>query len=264
MKYFLLILILIIGLFVINCSNNSLVDQGGIVEHGDVDQNTDCVVYDRGDWNQWVDADKDCQDTRQEVLNSENLLGQADDCNITEGRWVDPYTGIEYVDPSDLDIDHFVPLAEAHESGGANWDQKTKELYANDLGYPEHLVAMSSSENRSKGKRDPAEWLPDSSQYWKQYVLDWVKVKVKWGLSADSAELVAIKSVLENDTLTVEEFPNLAEETRCSLVTQERDSTITSLECCKMCTPGVSKPCGDSCISESFNCTKPVGCACYK
>ena len=30
--------------------------------------------------------------------------------------------------------------------------------------------------------------------------------------------------------------------------------------CCKYCTKG--KPCGDSCISSSKNCTKPSGCAC--
>jgi len=32
--------------------------------------------------------------------------------------------------------------------------------------------------------------------------------------------------------------------------------------CCKTCTPDVSKPCGDSCISISRNCTKASGCAC--
>lgn len=32
--------------------------------------------------------------------------------------------------------------------------------------------------------------------------------------------------------------------------------------CCKHC-GGSSKPCGDSCISSSYKCTKPAGCACY-
>jgi hypothetical protein len=30
--------------------------------------------------------------------------------------------------------------------------------------------------------------------------------------------------------------------------------------CCKVCSAG--KPCGDSCISKNYNCTKPPGCAC--
>ena len=31
--------------------------------------------------------------------------------------------------------------------------------------------------------------------------------------------------------------------------------------CCKVCT-SKSKACGNSCISKSFNCSKPKGCAC--
>lgn len=34
-----------------------------------------------------------------------------------------------------------------------------------------------------------------------------------------------------------------------------------STTCCKVCGSG-SKPCGDSCINNSYNCTKPRGCAC--
>ena len=30
--------------------------------------------------------------------------------------------------------------------------------------------------------------------------------------------------------------------------------------CCKRCKAG--KPCGDSCIAKTANCTKPKGCAC--
>lgn len=32
--------------------------------------------------------------------------------------------------------------------------------------------------------------------------------------------------------------------------------------CCKHCTPGKSKPCGDSCISVDKTCHQPPGCAC--
>lgn len=30
--------------------------------------------------------------------------------------------------------------------------------------------------------------------------------------------------------------------------------------CCKVCSTG--KACGDSCISRSYNCSQPAGCAC--
>ena len=32
--------------------------------------------------------------------------------------------------------------------------------------------------------------------------------------------------------------------------------------CCRVCTPGVSKPCGNTCISVRFNCHTEPGCAC--
>lgn len=39
-----------------------------------------------------------------------------------------------------------------------------------------------------------------------------------------------------------------------------RDSEVISQQCCKVCRKG--KACGNSCISRSYNCTKPPGCAC--
>lgn len=225
-----------------------------------------CEVYDRDAWKHWIDADGDCQNARHEVLNATNQLGSSTNCTISTGKWVDPYTGNEYTLASDMDIDHMVPLAEAHESGGYLWDAATKEAYANDLSYPEHLRIMKDSENQSKGKGDPAEWLPDSSRYWKQYVLDWIKVKIHWRLTADSAELAKIKEVLGADTTLVEEFPVEAPETWCTgLDAGGASSSYTAIEsskCCKYCTEGVSQPCGDACISADYTCSKPVGCAC--
>ncbi|MBK8540997.1 MAG: hypothetical protein IPL60_13500 [Ardenticatenia bacterium] len=37
----------------------------------------------------------------------------------------------------------------------------------------------------------------------------------------------------------------------------------TERTCCKCCTCGRSKPCGDSCIAESRSCNTPPGCACF-
>lgn len=37
----------------------------------------------------------------------------------------------------------------------------------------------------------------------------------------------------------------------------------TQRPCCKCCTRGRSKPCGDTCIAESRSCNTPPGCACF-
>ena len=87
--------------------------------------------YSRSSYKHWIDADKDCQDTRQEVLIVESLEKPTLDkkgCIVISGKWHDPYTDKYFTNPKDLDIDHFIPLKEADKSGAKNW---TKEKRCN-------------------------------------------------------------------------------------------------------------------------------------
>ena len=93
--------------------------------------------YDRSDWRHWIDEDGDCQDARQEVLIVESLdqvTFETDrKCRVGTGRWYGAFTGVYLEDPGDLDIDHLVPLKNAHLSGGWSWDAEMREEYANYL-----------------------------------------------------------------------------------------------------------------------------------
>jgi len=157
-------------------------------------------AYDRGDWKHWTDADGDCQDTRQEVLIAESsapvTFTDEESCRVAKGRWVAPYTGEVVEDPAKLDVDHMVPLANAHLSGAFAWDPRLKELYANNLAYPGHLIAVTASANRSKGRKGPDEWRPPNRAYWCQYARDWVAIKTEWGLTATAAEAAALRQML--------------------------------------------------------------------
>lgn len=156
--------------------------------------------YDRDDWKHWTDADNDCQDTRQEVLIEESSVSvtftDSRMCRVETGSWTDPYTGLITDDPSDLDIDHMVPLANAHDSGAHGWSDERKEQFANYLLFEGHLIASTVSANRSKGRRGPEAWRPPDKGYWCQYAVDWVAVKQEWDLTATQAEADALREML--------------------------------------------------------------------
>ena len=160
----------------------------------------DLPDYDRGDWRHWLDVDGDCQDARQETLVAESLtpvtFQSAEQCRVASGDWVGPYTGIAVDDPSQLDVDHMVPLANAHRSGGWAWGRQRKADYANDLVYPGHLIATTRSANRAKGSDGPEDWRPPEQGYWCQYAVDWVAIKKRWDLTATPREADALRQML--------------------------------------------------------------------
>ena len=101
---------------------------------------------------------------------------------IDGGLWVGPYTAFVTKCPCFLEIDHMVPLCEAYESGAHAWDKARRKGFANSLKSELHLIAVWSSANGSKGKRDPADWLPPNRAYWCTYLNDWIAIKRDWGL----------------------------------------------------------------------------------
>lgn len=158
--------------------------------------------YDRDLFKHWTDDDGDDCNTRYEVLIEESLteVQVGSGCTLSGGTWVSAFDLTETTDPSTLDIDHFVPLKEAWDSGAWAWDAATREAYANDLGYEMSLIAVSMSSNRSKSDRDPTTWLPTNDDYWCEYITAWVQVKTRWSLSVDVQEKLKLESMVEDCT----------------------------------------------------------------
>ena len=160
----------------------------------------DIPEYDRSQWKHWVDADGDCQDTRQEALVRDSLSQVAFEtdgrCWVETGQWHGAFTRTRVNNPSELDITHRVPLENAHRSGGWAWPAEKKEEYANYLDVNLHLVAVTGSANRSRGAKGPDEWRPPEQVFWCEYALYWSAVKARWELTMTREEANAVREML--------------------------------------------------------------------
>lgn len=144
--------------------------------------------YARDRFADWLDRDRNGCDTRQEVLIAERLAGSVVNCIVRGGRWISSYDGVVTRSPTRFDIDHRVPLEEAWASGAWRWTSSTRDRYSNDLGYAPSLVAVSAATNRSKGGREPGEWMPPLRTQRCAYVKQWIGVKYRWRLAVDARE----------------------------------------------------------------------------
>ena len=157
--------------------------------------------YDREDFPHWSDAqefgwrvsDSSC-DVREAALirdGKDVVVGQG--CDVESGRWRDPYTTRAYTDPLDIDIDHLVPLANAHRSGASEWDEARRERYAND---PGNLLSVEDNANQEKGDKGPEAWKPPNRAIWCQYARRWIGVKSGYDLTINPQEKAALKEML--------------------------------------------------------------------
>lgn len=103
-----------------------------------------------------------------------------------------PYKWI--TDPSGVDAEHIVPLAEAWRSGAADRDEDTRRRIANDA---VNLVASDPTANRSKGDQDAANYLPPG-KFRCGYIDRYLKIKVKYALTVDSAEQAALRTAVDD------------------------------------------------------------------
>lgn len=152
--------------------------------------------YRRAEWPHWRDIDGDGCDARQQALVAASRTPAQVDvpCTVVAGDWVSAYDGKATSDPGDLDVDHVVPLEEAYRSGGWAWSTDQRTRYANDQ---VDLWVVSAASNRSKGAKAPDRWRPPDRSSWCTYAKRWVDIKVRWQLTATTAERDALGQMLD-------------------------------------------------------------------
>ncbi|MDM4721411.1 HNH endonuclease family protein [Micromonospora sp. WMMA1363] len=154
--------------------------------------------YSRSRFPHWRNTGKNC-DVRDTVLKRDGEDIKLSGCNVVGGRWTSVYDGRVLTDPSDVDVDHMVPLANAWRSGADEWTDAKRGDFANDTEQPQ-LFAVSQNSNRAKGDQDPSQWKPANRSYWCRYAESWVAVKHHWQLTVTSAERGALADMLEGCT----------------------------------------------------------------
>ena len=152
--------------------------------------------YKRSAFKHWIDADRNGCNTRAEVLIQEAIIKPkiGPKCKLTGGKWLSAFDGKTITNASQLDVDHMVPLAEAWRSGAWKWTSAQRQSFANDLENSEALIAVTASTNRSKGDKDPSLWMPAEDQC--VYTQNWISIKIKYSLTADSQEAEKLNSLV--------------------------------------------------------------------
>lgn len=158
--------------------------------------------YSRNLFKHWIDNDKDGCNTRYEVLIAEAIVKPkvGAGCYLSGGKWRSVYEGKVFTNPTGLDIDHMVPLAEAWRSGAWSWTTEQRMDFANDLDDSRSLLAVTASLNRSKGDKDVAGWLPVKAQC--AYISNWIAVKWRFDLTVDPVEGEFLKSKISSCKIT--------------------------------------------------------------
>jgi hypothetical protein len=173
---------------------------------------TSCLKYSGNRallFGEWIDPDRDCRNTRAEMLEARSQVPVTGGCTIKIGRWFDLYTGKCFDSASSVEIDHLIPVAEAYRSGAWAWSQEQRVSFYNDTSL---LVIASSSANSKKSDKDPSRWLPPDSAYHLEYIKRWARGKRKYGLSSDPIERNFLANYLSSDSL-----PEAHEESNCAL-----------------------------------------------
>ncbi|MDQ3285072.1 MAG: HNH endonuclease family protein [Actinomycetota bacterium] len=114
-------------------------------------------------------------------------------CKVTSGSWYDPYTDQTFTDPSDIDTDHVVALANAWRSGASSWTDEERERYAND---PDVLLSVEDNANQAKGDKGPEAWKPPNEEVWCSYAERWISIKDKYDLSVNPNEKTELEEML--------------------------------------------------------------------
>jgi len=143
----------------------------------------------------WDAPESSCDAREAALIRDGEDVEVGSGCKVTSGEWYDPYTDQTFTDPSDIDTDHVVALANAWRSGASSWTDEERERYAND---PEVLLSVEDNANQSKGDKGPEAWKPPNEAVWCDYAERWITIKAKYDMSINPEEKETLTQMLDS------------------------------------------------------------------
>jgi hypothetical protein len=93
-----------------------------------------------------------------------------------------------------VSVANIVTAREAWQSGAWTWSASKRKNFMNDRADMTMLALVRATSVQQRGDKDPAGWMPSTSNSICLYLGNWVAVKTKWGLAMDQREFVAVKT----------------------------------------------------------------------
>lgn len=183
----------------------------------------------------WVhqNSNKPCFGTREDVLSRDAdpsvpiEFKSPKSCIVKSGLWHDPYTGNDYTQAVDIQIDHVVPLRNAYYAGAHRWAPEKRCNYSNFIGNEIHLMAVNGHENMKKGDHGPENYLPPDHVYRCEYLSNWMRIKTVWQLTVTRAEFESI-----NTELQAKKCPSKITQVSSEWIKKQRDLAAKPVSAC--------------------------------
>ena len=134
----------------------------------------------------------------QPRANDGTTLGQLASIKVaperTAGFKPSLFTGTVSRSVAAASVANIVTVREAWESGAWAWSASKRKSFMNDRADMTMLALVRATSVQQRGDKDPAGWMPSTSNSICAYLGNWVAVKTKWGLAMDQREFVAVKT----------------------------------------------------------------------
>ena len=134
----------------------------------------------------------------QPRANDGTTLGQLTSIKVaperTAGFKPSLFTGTVSRSVAAASVANIVTVREAWESGAWAWSASKRKSFMNDRSDMTMLALVRASSVQQRSDKDPAGWMPSTSNSVCAYLGSWVAVKTRWGLAMDQREFVAVKT----------------------------------------------------------------------